>query len=254
MAQVTNEIVRQLLEQGGMYGLEKPIGDMKFVVDTAYVAAMNAPGDDGRRAARRRLCCCAVRTRSPACVPTPRLAFDARTTPAARAGGGKNDVPNRLKRQFAAFNIPLPSTAAINAIFGQLVEGRFSADLFAEPVVQVRTHGRLHACVHVPACAVAVLARMPCVTPPAGWRVLLVALPSAAAKLLHCTHPLACLPARARALIPLQVAGRLVPMTVSLWSRTQAKMLPTPAKFHYLFNMRELSKVFQGVLLAERDR
>jgi len=26
--------VRQLLEQGGMYGLEKPIGDMKFVVDT----------------------------------------------------------------------------------------------------------------------------------------------------------------------------------------------------------------------------
>jgi dynein heavy chain len=41
---VTNEIVRQLLEQGGMYGLEKPIGDMKFVVDTCYLAAMNMPG------------------------------------------------------------------------------------------------------------------------------------------------------------------------------------------------------------------
>lgn len=39
-----------------------------------------------------------------------------------------------------------------------------------------------------------------------------------------------------------------------LWNKTQAKMLPTPAKFHYLFNMRELSKVFQGVMLATRDR
>lgn len=52
----------------------------------------------------------------------------------------------------------------------------------------------------------------------------------------------------------MQVASRLVPMTVTLWNKTQAKMLPTPAKFHYLFNMRELSKVFQGVILAERDR
>jgi dynein heavy chain len=42
--QVTNEVVRQLLEQGGVYGLERPIGDMKFVVDTCYLAAMNAPG------------------------------------------------------------------------------------------------------------------------------------------------------------------------------------------------------------------
>tara|TARA_B110000971_G_scaffold138153_1_gene141273 strand:- start:167 stop:3592 length:3426 start_codon:yes stop_codon:yes gene_type:complete len=142
--QVTNEAVRQLLEQGGMYSLEKPIGDMKMIVDCQYLAAMNTPG------------------------------------------GGKNDIPNRLKRHFAIFNVPLPSVAAINNIFGQLVAGRFASDVFTP---------ELCAC-----------------------------------------------------------AEKLVPLTVELWNQVQHKMLPTPAKFHYLFNMRELSKVFQGVILAERDR
>jgi hypothetical protein len=37
-------------------------------------------------------------------------------------GGGKNDIPNRLKRQFALFYVPLPSAAAVNSIFGALVQ------------------------------------------------------------------------------------------------------------------------------------
>ena len=142
--QVTNEIVRQLLEQGGMYSLEKPIGDMKMIVDCQYLAAMNTPG------------------------------------------GGKNDIPNRLKRHFCIFNVPLPSVPAINNIFGQLVAGRFAADVFTPEVCDA--------------------------------------------------------------------AQKLVPITIDLWNKVQTKMLPTPAKFHYLFNMRELSKVFQGLILAERDR
>ena len=40
-----------------------------------------------------------------------------------------------------------------------------------------------------------------------------------------------------------ELSGKLVPATLALWTRVAAKMLPTPAKFHYLFNMRELSKV-----------
>lgn len=86
--QVTNEIVRQLLEQNGFYSTEKPIGDMKFLVDCNYIGAMNTPG------------------------------------------GGKNDIPNRLKRQFNLYYVPLPSKASINNVYGTLVAGRFTADLF----------------------------------------------------------------------------------------------------------------------------
>lgn len=99
-------------------------------------------------------------------------------------GGGKNDIPNRLKRQFLVFNLIMPSNTSIDDIFGQMLRGRFTSKEFNQTFRDV--------------------------------------------------------------------VDKLTGASIRLWGEVKKKMLPTPAKFHYIFNMRELSRVFQGVLLTPK--
>eukprot|EP01029_Cantina_marsupialis_P005823 TRINITY_DN1630_c1_g5_i3.p1 TRINITY_DN1630_c1_g5~~TRINITY_DN1630_c1_g5_i3.p1 ORF type:complete len:1943 (+),score=485.57 TRINITY_DN1630_c1_g5_i3:173-6001(+) len=41
----------------------------------------------------------------------------------------------------------------------------------------------------------------------------------------------------------------IVKATIDIYSRISAELLPTPARSHYTFNLRDVSKVFQGILM-----
>ena len=41
--------------------------------------------------------------------------------------------------------------------------------------------------------------------------------------------------------------------TIQMWNRMKVGKLPTPSKFHYVFNMRDGSRVFQGVLFSPAE-
>ncbi|XP_059176982.1 dynein axonemal heavy chain 1-like [Physella acuta] len=46
---------------------------------------------------------------------------------------------------------------------------------------------------------------------------------------------------------------QMVSTCISMYNTIQTQLLPTPAKSHYTFNLRDLSKVFQGILMCQPD-
>ncbi|XP_017772772.1 PREDICTED: dynein heavy chain 2, axonemal [Nicrophorus vespilloides] len=49
------------------------------------------------------------------------------------------------------------------------------------------------------------------------------------------------------------IARNITNATIELYDNVINKMLPTPTKIHYLFNLRDISKVFQGLLRSHKD-
>jgi dynein heavy chain len=39
--------------------------------------------------------------------------------------------------------------------------------------------------------------------------------------------------------------------TIDLYNQITKSLLPIPAKFHYTFNLRDIAKVFQGILMTK---
>jgi len=96
-------------------------------------------------------------------------------------GGGRNDVPNRLKSKFLTFAMVPPSTMSVDNIYGSILRARFNSKQGADASV-------------------------------------------------------------------VAASRRLTGATIAVWSKMQRLLLPTPARFHYVFNMRDLSRIFQGIM------
>ena len=50
------------------------------------------------------------------------------------------------------------------------------------------------------------------------------------------------------------VGTKITDVTLKLYSQLTAQLPPTPSKFHYVFNLRDLSRVYEGLLLSTPEK
>ena len=96
-------------------------------------------------------------------------------------GGGRNEIPQRLKGHFVTFNSTIPTDEGIDHIFGIIAKGHFNEKRGFRPEIST-------------------------------------------------------------------LIQHLVPVTRMIWKNTKDTMLPTPAKFHYVFKLRDLSRIWLGMI------
>lgn len=51
-----------------------------------------------------------------------------------------------------------------------------------------------------------------------------------------------------------KVCDKVTLCTLELYSNIIKDLPPTPSKFHYIFNLRDLSRVYNGLTLTKPDR
>jgi dynein heavy chain len=48
-------------------------------------------------------------------------------------------------------------------------------------------------------------------------------------------------------------ANKLVYGTLDIYKKVMEELLPTPSKSHYLFNLRDFSKVILGITMSDKE-